>query len=259
MKKIKFICLSLAFIFLSCNDNDENKSNEMVRSRATRMFLNTVVGSAGTLDFNSGASTSLGFTLVFPIEVAYSSGAKVTINSVNGLKEAVYNENSALHISTIIFPFSVLMSTNNDELIVSNESDFESLLFSVDSVATVDEFFSSTNCFEFVYPLSVIDNNGGTVTITNTQILQNLLTSMSENDFWIDFIYPFQIEYSGEVVTIENVYDFYSNVDCNPNGWYCTFDFQPTCVETSSSIIQFDNPCWALQAGYSEEDFVTCD
>lgn len=260
MKKIKFIYSFLVFIFISCGSNDENNSNEISESLATRMFLNAIVGSAGSIDFNSSASSSLSFTLVFPIKVTYSNGVKVTINSISGLKEAVYNENSAMHISHIDFPFSVILSTNNDELIISNERDFESLLFSIESVATVNDFFTSTNCFEFIYPLSIIDNNEEVVTIPSTQFLENLLNSMTENDYWLDFVYPFQIEYSGEVKTIEDVYDFYSHVDCNPNGWYCTFDFQPTCVQTSSGvIIQFDNPCWAIQAGYSEDNFLICN
>ena len=130
MKKIKFICLSLIFILFSCNSNDENNSNEAAQSLATRIYLNTVVGTAGSIDLNSNASPSLGFTLVFPIKVTYSSGARVTINSIEGLKEAIYNESSTMYIRNIVFPFSVALSSNNDELIVSDESDFQSLLFS---------------------------------------------------------------------------------------------------------------------------------
>lgn len=243
---------------MSCSNNEENSSNENPQSLATRLYLNAIIGSAGTLDLNTDVTT-IGFTPVFPIKVTYSDGVKITINSMNGLKDAVYNENSAFHINNFVFPFSVRLSSNNNELIISDESEFQSLLFSLDSITTVDEYFTSSNCFEFVLPLSVIGNDGETISISNSQVLQNLLNSMSENEYWIDFVYPFQIGYGGEVITIEDVYDFYSNVDCNPNGWDCNFDFNPTCVQTSSGIIQFDNPCWAIQAGYSEDDFVSCN
>lgn len=263
MKKIKFIFLSLVFIFMSCSNNDDNTNNDntsgdVVQSLATRAYLNSVMGSAGTLSISSGSSANLSFTTVFPIEVTYSNGTTITINSMEGLKEAVYNETSALHISNIVFPFSVTNS-DNDVVIINNEDEFESVLFSIDSITTIDEFFDSITCFEFIFPLSVIDNDGQTITISDSESLQNMLSTISESGYWMDFVYPFQIEYSGEVVTIQDVWEFYSYVDCNPDGWYCTFDYNPTCVETPNGVLQFDNPCWAIQAGYSESDFVSCE
>ncbi|HRE76804.1 MAG TPA: hypothetical protein PLL09_03165 [Flavobacterium sp.] len=193
MKKIKFICLSLAFIFISCSNNDENKSNEVAQSLATRMYLNTIIGSAGSLQFNSSIPTAIGFTPAFPIEVTYSDGSEFTVNSMEDLKEAVYSENSFLYIYTINFPFSVSLHSTNDVLIISNESDFQSLLFSIDSITTVDEFFTSSNCFEFIYPLSVVNNGGETITILNLGSLDAILNSISTNEYWVDFVYPFQI------------------------------------------------------------------
>lgn len=38
----------------------------------------------------------------------------------------------------------------------------------------------------------------------------------------------------------------------------CTADFNPVCVQTANGIQQFTNECWALCAGYTQNDFVTC-
>lgn len=258
MKKIKFMLLSFILVLISCNNNDENNSNDVQQSLATRIYLNAVISSGSAINSDSSSSTTVGFTPVFPIDVNYSNGSKIVINSMEGLKEAIYNENSSLHISNIAFPFSVQLSSNNDESIINNESEFQSLLFSIDSIATIDEYFTTNNCFEFIFPLSVIDDEGNTVAIPNLQVLQSLISSMTENDYWTDFVYPFQVQYSGSVTTVQDIWDFYNIVDCNPNGWYCTFDFNPTCVQTQNGVIQFDNPCWAIQAGYSEADFISC-
>lgn len=259
MKKIKFIYLSLIFIFISCSNNDENKSNEVAQSLATRVYLNAMKGSVGSLEFNSSSPNTLGCTPIFPFQVIYSNGSKVAINSMEDLKEAVYNENSSIHISSFIFPFSVSLSSNSDILIINNENDFQSLLFTIDSIITLEDYLSSTNCFEFVYPLSIVNNEGETTTIANQGSLAAILNAVSTNEYWVDFVYPFQIAYNGELVQIQNVWDFYNYVDCNPDGSYCTFDFNPTCVQTQNGVIQFDNPCWAIQAGHSEDDFVNCN
>ncbi len=259
MKKIKFIFLSFILVLVSCNSNDENNSNDAQQSLATRIFLNAVIGSGSTVNANSSSNTTLGFIPVFPLDVNYSNGSRIGINSMEGLKEAIYNENSSLHISNIVFPFSVQFTSTNEELVINDESQFQSLLFSIDSITTIDEFFTANNCFEFIFPLAVKDNDGNTVTISNLQALQNLLSSMSENDYWTDFVYPFQVQYGGSVTTVQDIWDFYNVVDCNPDGWYCTFDFNPTCVQTQNGVVQFDNPCWAIQAGYSEADFISCE
>lgn len=259
MKKINFILLALIFICNSCEDNDEINNLESSKSIATRMYLNALVGSLGSINVNSNASNSLGFSLVFPVKVTYSNGAVVTINSINGLKEAIYSETATMHIQNIHFPFSLLTYPNNNHTIIASEHEFLSVLIGVNSVLTVNEYFSSSNCFEFIFPLSVINNNGEMIAIPNVNSLQNLLNAMPENEFWVDFIYPFQIKYNNATTRINNAYDFYSNVDCIPSSWFCNLDFNPTCIQTFNGIIQFDNPCWAIKAGYSENDFVTCD
>lgn len=38
----------------------------------------------------------------------------------------------------------------------------------------------------------------------------------------------------------------------------CTADYAPVCVQTATGLQQFTNPCWAICAGYTQNDFVEC-
>ena len=38
----------------------------------------------------------------------------------------------------------------------------------------------------------------------------------------------------------------------------CTADFDPVCVQTANGIQQFTNQCWALCAGFTQNDFIEC-
>jgi hypothetical protein len=47
--------------------------------------------------------------------------------------------------------------------------------------------------------------------------------------------------------------------DCNAGPCStCTADFDPVCVQTATGIEQFTNTCWALCAGYTQNDFIEC-
>lgn len=47
--------------------------------------------------------------------------------------------------------------------------------------------------------------------------------------------------------------------DCNAGPCsVCTADFNPVCVQTATGIVQFTNQCWALCAGFTQNDFITC-
>ena len=83
---------------------------------------------------------------------------------------------------------------------------------------------------------------------------------MSENEYWVDFVYPFQINYGGNNITIETIWDFYNYLDCSPqNSCICNLDINPVCVQTPNGILQFDNACWAQCAGYTQNEFVSCN
>jgi hypothetical protein len=260
MKKIKFICLSFIFILFSCNDNDQNNSDDLTQSSATRIYLNAVKEFDAASNLNSSPPSTLCLTPVFPIEVNFSNGLKVVINSMEGLKEAMYAEHSEFHINNFVFPFSVFLSSTNEQILVADEVQFSNLLSSCPTIRTVDQYFTSSTCFGFIFPLTVINNSGETITILNSESLLTTLNSLSENDYWSDFVYPFKINYGGNEILIQSVWDFYNYVDCTPEfGCICNLDINPVCVQTPNGVIRFDNLCWAQCAGYTSQDIISCD
>lgn len=259
MKTLKFICLTIFITLLSCDNNSENPSFDNQQSVASRMYLNSIKELERQSVQNPTSPVQLCFTPSFPVQIVLSNGNKLIINSMSGLKEAIYTENQSLHISAFVLPFTIFKE-NNVELAVESEEQFLNLLSTCESVNTVDELFNSANCFEFVFPLSVLNNRGNTIVISNSTSLNNFLTSMSENEYWVDFVYPFQINYGGNNITIENIWDFYNYLDCSPqNSCICNLDINPVCVQTPNGIVQFDNACWAQCAGYTQNDFVSCN
>lgn len=249
----------MAFMLFSCNNNDDS-NGQVLESDAARIYLNAVKESNGNLNSQSTIPEDLCFSPVFPIELNYSDGDRLTVNSMQGLKEAIYSENSSHYILSISYPFGVVNSTSDEELIVSDENQFLDLLSACEYIRTVDNLFASANCFDFVYPLSVIDKDGDLITIPSQSSLEALLGSMNENDYWVDFVYPFQITYGDSNVTINNNWDFYNYLDCTPDeSCICTTDINPVCVQTTEGIVQFENLCWAQCAGYTEQDLVSCD
>lgn len=260
MKTIKFLCISFFFVLFSCNSNDENFSEDVTKSRASRIYLNAVKESMHSSNLNSNSTSSFCFTPVFPIEVMYSNGRKVSMNSIEGLKDALRSESKALHINRIIYPFQVQSDLNLEVFEINNELQFEALLFSCESINSIDHYFSSLTCFEFIFPLSVKKNNGDVLFFPNYESMQAELNSLTQNDYWVDFIYPFKIKYGDSEALIQDIWDFYDYVDCTPEfGCICTLEYNPVCVQTSNGILHFDNSCWAVCAGYSSDDFIDCN
>lgn len=261
MKNLKFALLSFVFLFLSCNNEDDHNIVATPESSAARIYLNSVKQASSPLNQDTNDPIEMCFSLVFPVNVIYNNGDEVTINSMEGLKQAIYSENFTFHINSIVYPFSIINESNSNELQVETEDQFLDLLASCD-INMIDDLFNSPFCFEFVFPFSIIKNDGSIQAISSLTNLNDILASMPPNEYWIDFMYPFQISYGNDTISIENIWELYDYLDCTPENSCsiaCTADFNPVCVATSNGIILFSNSCWAQCAGFTEDDFVNCD
>ncbi|MDT0557122.1 hypothetical protein RM697_00595 [Ichthyenterobacterium sp. W332] len=119
-------------------------------------------------------------------------------------------------------------------------------------------------CFEFNYPITIITDNGTSVTVNSDEELNTAVY----NSYYFDFEYPLSVTTEdGEVVTINNVEDFYEVLDeCYDdynNGCDCEDDGEPVCVEIEEDgqtfVIVFPNECYALCEGFTENNFVDCN
>lgn len=259
MKNLKIAALSFLFLFLSCSESDNNDIVTAEQSSATRIYLNAVKEATSALNQGQNNPIDLCFTLVFPVDVIYKNGNVTTLNSIDGLKQAIYSENYNFHITTILYPFNVFDVSTNNGLTVHTEQQFLDLLLSC-NVKAIKDMFTSPNCFEFVFPVSIVKNDGSMQTISSLANLNDILNAMPPDEFWVDFAYPFQIIYGNDTITIENIWEFFNYYDCTPqNSCICTTVFNPVCVLTANGLVQFENEGWALCAGYTSDDFVPCN
>ena len=120
-------------------------------------------------------------------------------------------------------------------------------------------------CFTFNFPLTIITDDGETITVNS----QSELDTALYNSYYFDFVYPFSVtDDEGEVYIIEDELDFIEVLeDCYDeyvDDCECTDEFIPVCVEVStasgfSEIFVFPNACIALCEGFTEADFVDCE
>lgn len=120
-----------------------------------------------------------------------------------------------------------------------------------------------TDCFSFNFPLTIVTDDGQTVTVNSQEELDNALY----NAYYFDFVYPFDVTLEdGTVVTISDVAGFESLLeDCFDYGECpCPDNVDPVCVEIETpngvtEIITFSNACEAECAGFNQGDFVECE
>nr|WP_321243490.1 hypothetical protein [uncultured Psychroserpens sp.] len=122
-----------------------------------------------------------------------------------------------------------------------------------------------TDCFSFNFPLTIITDNGDTITVGSQEELDTVLY----NVYYFDFVYSFDVTLEdGTVLTIGNEEAFIELLETcfggNDGGNDCGCDevFDPVCVqyeENGEVIIEvFANACYAECEGFTENDFVEC-
>lgn len=118
------------------------------------------------------------------------------------------------------------------------------------------------NCFEFVFPLTIVTNQNQTITVNSQAELDNALY----NVYYFDFVYSFDVTVNNDLLTIGNEEAFIALLEyCESNGGCpCPGVVEPVCVEVESpsgniEIITFLNACEAECEGFTEVDFVECE
>ena len=119
-------------------------------------------------------------------------------------------------------------------------------------------------CFTFNFPLTIITDDGETITVDSEEELGTALYDV----YYFDFVYPFSVTTEdGDVVTIESEDDWFDILeDCYDdytNECDCEDDFDPVCVEYEEAgqvfIAVFPNECYAICEGFTPNDFVECE
>ncbi|MCF6347584.1 MAG: hypothetical protein L3J20_04690 [Flavobacteriaceae bacterium] len=123
------------------------------------------------------------------------------------------------------------------------------------------------NCFEFVYPFSIIDDGGDEIVINNKEEFE---TAMFSN-VTFEFVFPLDVtqEINGDVqntrtITLEKYEDLTNLLaSCGENQQDCSdcsTDIDPVCVETQNEgVVEYQNACLALCDGFTPNNFVDCN
>ncbi|MDC8004787.1 hypothetical protein POV27_12050 [Aureisphaera galaxeae] len=124
-------------------------------------------------------------------------------------------------------------------------------------------------CFEFVYPITLIYNNGATVTVENLGELITVILNSTPELYIVGIEFPFDVIWYNpatngtEIVTINNEDEFLALLEsCIFEPCVCTDEYDPVCVEIETDqgplVLTFPNACHAECEGFTEEDFVEC-
>jgi hypothetical protein len=260
MKKIKYLLLFIsifASVFQSCSNSEDTIATQ--KSSALRIFLNEIKLTNNISGKSANTNSDMCFEFVFPLTLSYSNGNTVSVLNQEEIINILENETSELYINAIAFPFDILVSGSTTPVTITTEAAFWDVINNCD-IETYDDYAVSGPCYSFVYPFSLINSNNETIVINNDQDIFTLFQDENENNFIVDFVYPFSVNYDNTIVQINNQYEFSEmNNNCNDSNCICPQVFDPVCVNVGGVVINFPNACVAECAGYTAADFVNCN
>ena len=193
------------------------------------------------------------FNFVFPITFSYSNGTAVTAANLDGLLDILNNESPSLYLSGVVFPFQV--QTGGAIQTIDDEADLIALIISC-GLPTFNDDLLHSYCFDIVFPIT-IGSSGQVVTI-NSQA--ELSAYLENNGSEANINFPISVTYNNQLYVLHSIYEFYDMVNnCSENMCVCTLEYAPVCVQTANGIMEFGNMCFAICAGYTQNDLVPCD
>lgn len=261
MKKIKILVLLLAVSvagFYSCTDNDPVE-NEIVTSKsiALRTTLNEIkkANNINGKNANSPEDQLFCFNFVFPLTLSYNDSTVITVSTYEGLLDVLTAETETLFVVGIAFPFQV--QQEGAVITIDNEAEFYALIEDC-GFSPINDDVLQFSCLQFIFPISVINDNGATIAVNTQAELESLLI----NGALVDIVFPINVIQNNEVIVVNDLYELfelYDECDGNTTSCVCTTDVNPVCVQTTNGTVMYSNACLAQCDGYTAADFVSCD
>jgi len=139
------------------------------------------------------------FEFVFPLGVVTSNGNVVTVNDeleLFSLADAVGFD----------YPISVTAQTATGAVVITinDDDEFDDIYndcYDIEPCDDCDEDYD--NCFEIVYPITLVQNNGTVVTINDDDEFVVFLSGLSDDDYFVPG-YPMTIEYDDDTLVTIN-------------------------------------------------------
>jgi hypothetical protein len=128
--------------------------------------------------------TSLCFDLNFPVTAYNTAGDEVTVNSAQ--------EFYSFDFTGFVYPISVTLM-DGTEVTVNNSQEFDNLYNDCLGIEDCDDC-EDIVCFEFIFPISLILDNGDVEAINDYDDLWDFLSGLSEGDSFV-ISYPISVEF----------------------------------------------------------------
>ena len=271
MKTVKILLLLLisSLIFISCDnsnaiDTDINSQESIaLRTMLNEMKLtNNIAGKSVARDSTSNSSC---FEIVFPVTFTYNNNTEITIANLTELIHVLTNETSTLYLEGIVFPFQVIENNSQNSTItttINNETEFMNLIQNC-GYSTLNDHLLMPLCFDFIFPIEFSANTGAANTsVNNLHDLHNflILQSSNPNDYLQQIVFPISVISNNQTVVVNNLYELFQMINSCNNPCNCSQDYAPVCVQDSIyGIATYPNLCYAICAGYTQNDIVSCD
>ena len=202
---ILFFCGGI-LLLQACVEDDldfpEGESIEVTESGALVTFLNSI--DEETFDPNNPE-----ISITYPINLAFNTGIVIQVTNNQGLLEAVESQSSSFYIIGVEFP--VEFTQDGQAIVVENESDFLQVIEELDlgTFRTDFEVFFQ-QCFDFVYPVDMINSQEQEVTLSTSSELVGFINSQASG-YQPQFVFPVQLEVFArdEPVIVNSHFDFY--------------------------------------------------
>ena len=151
----------------------------------------TLTDGTELIVYSEAELVDLIFSCLDLTDICFSFNFPLSLLDVNG-NEVVVNTNMELFTSPdivdFVYPFTV--TTSNGEVTINNSSDFDSLFnecFGIDDCPDCPDI-----CFEIIYPLTLLEDNGTIITINSDTEFNDYLQNLA-NDTYFTITYPLNV------------------------------------------------------------------
>ena len=218
MKLTKFLIIGL--IIFSCKSESFDSSEKLTYSdsfslrlsiQSIKKIKNLIFQNDSDFKISGTIPSELCFDFKYPVSIQYNDNSIVNVTSFSHFTELILTETQQLHMTGMGFPFSVVMSNDNSEQVISNETQFEALIKDCGyGSLTFDEIKGVYGtCFDFNYPISIV-LNGTTYTFNSENDAILLAAAFTQKVTSFNFIYPFSIKYisNNQNASVPDYYTF---------------------------------------------------
>ncbi len=202
-----FLLIVLAALTGCINDNElefpEDRSDELTSTPELFTLFNY---------FKHNSDRPECFSIIFPIELGYNTGIIISVDDRSGLVEVLGNQTNSFYVDGVILP--VLVNKNGVLSSIESAAELRELLDFCE-IPGLSRILSKLEgqCFEFEFPLSLIDNND-TLLFTDEDDYEDYVELRGEL-FSPQLIFPVlvEIEETDEIVSVTNYFELLQIAD----------------------------------------------